>query len=192
MNEYKGTDIVKEALQVYFSKYHFADGGYNDKFFRIKIGPVYIPVPNTKGRIAAVKIHDIHHMLTEYKATLKGEAEIAAWEIASGCGKYPEAWFLNFGSFSYGLIFVPRSLLRAFLRGKAMDTNLYYKVTYDDALLNKTIGELRAYVGIDKPLRNSVKDYLLFILWSLFSLAYTFLFCYCIYLVITWGIHKIR
>ena len=32
--------IVKDALEVYFSKYHFKDGGYQDKFFKIKIGHI--------------------------------------------------------------------------------------------------------------------------------------------------------
>lgn len=96
---------IKDALQLYFSKYHFVNGGYDLKWFRIKLGPVFIPLPNTKARVDAVKFHDIHHLLTEYPATLKGEAEIGGWEIASGCGKYYAAWVLNFGSLLYGVFF---------------------------------------------------------------------------------------
>ena len=186
MNEYQDNWIVKDALQTYFSKYHFADGGYNDRFFKIKVGAVFIPVPNTKGRIAAVKIHDIHHMLTEYRATLKGEAEIAGWEIASGCGKYPEAWLLNSGSFFYGLIFFPKSLSKAFLRGRKMNTNLYHDVTYDDALLNKTIGQLRDYVGTECTGKNTVKDYLYFISYAILVLVCAFMFFFSIYLFSAW------
>ncbi|MEJ7671738.1 MAG: hypothetical protein WKF59_03300 [Chitinophagaceae bacterium] len=98
-NEFNNELILKDALQLYFSKYHFENGGYHLKWFKIKVGPIYIPLPNTKARIDAVKIHDIHHILTEYKATLKGEAEIGAWELAWGCGKYYVAWILNMGSF---------------------------------------------------------------------------------------------
>ena len=79
------------------------------KLFKIKLGPVFIPLPNTKARVDAVKFHDIHHLLTEYPATLRGEAEIGAWEIASGCGKYYAAWVLNFGSFFYGMFFFPKA-----------------------------------------------------------------------------------
>lgn len=32
----------------------------------------------------ALNIHDLHHILTGYETTLKGEAELAAWELASG------------------------------------------------------------------------------------------------------------
>jgi hypothetical protein len=124
---------VREALNVYFSLYHFENGGYDLKWFRIKIGKLYIPLPNTKSRIKAVRIHDIHHILTGYEANLKGEAEIAGWEIASGCGKYHTAWLLNAGSFFYGLIFFPKALFTAFLKGRACRTNLYHHTTYDES-----------------------------------------------------------
>jgi len=60
MNQYADDLKIKDALQFYFSQYHFKDGGYNDKFFKIKLGPTFIPVPNIKARLDAVKFHDIH------------------------------------------------------------------------------------------------------------------------------------
>src|SRR5690348_12299282 len=101
MQVYDDSLKVRNALQQYFSRYHFENGGYHLKWFRIKLGPLYIPLPNTKARIDAVKIHDIHHLVTEYEATLQGETEFVGWEIASGCEKYSVAWLLNFGSFFY-------------------------------------------------------------------------------------------
>ena len=44
-------------------------------------------------------------MLTEYDTNWVGEAEIGAWEIASGCGRYLAAWVLNLGAFGLGLAF---------------------------------------------------------------------------------------
>jgi len=38
---------------------------------------------------------------------MNGEAEIGAWEIASGCGKYIPAWILNMAAFAYGVLFIP-------------------------------------------------------------------------------------
>ena len=102
---YEDQLLVKDALQIYFSHYHFKDGGYKDKWFKIKIGPFFLPLPNIKDRVDAVKIHDIHHVITEYRADYKGEVQIGAWEIASGCGKYYIAWLLNFGSFVIGIFF---------------------------------------------------------------------------------------
>ena len=108
---------IKDALQLYFVNYHFADGGYNDRYFKIKIGPLLIPVPNTRSRLKAVKFHDIHHILTGYTALWKGEVEIGAWEISSGCGDLLIAWLLNFGSFGVGIFLYPKALFKAFMMG---------------------------------------------------------------------------
>ena len=173
-NQFNNNQKVKDALQIYFSLYHFKDGGYNLKWFKIKLGPLYIPVPNIKARVDAVKFHDIHHVVTEYKADYQGEAEIGAWEIASGCGKYYMAWILNMGSLLIGLIFYPRYLLHAFLRGRKSNTNLYYNIIYDESLLNKTVGELRQLIEPDILKVNSTFDYLAFIFYCLVSLIYHF------------------
>ncbi len=163
---------VKDALQIYFSLYHFKNGGYNLKWFKIKVGALYLPLPDIKARVDAVKIHDLHHLVTQYKATYRGEAEIGAWEIASGCEKYSVAWLLNLGSVLVGMLFYPRALLQAFLRGRRAATNLYYNTTYNEALLTKTVGELRATIDVDSAKRNTPNDYLLFFLCCLVALVY--------------------
>lgn len=164
---------IKDALQIYFSQYHFKDGGYKDRFFKIKLtGSFYIPVPNIKPRVNAVKIHDIHHLVTEYNANYKGEAEIGAWEIASGCGKYWVAWILNLGSFVIGMLFYQRPLLKAFLDGRHAKTNLYQGTIYNDELLNKTVGELRNRILPPANSKNSATDYLLLVFWCIISLLY--------------------
>jgi hypothetical protein len=181
MNTYSDSLKVKDALQQYFSKYHFANGGYDLKWFKIKMGFLYIPLPNTKARVAAVKIHDIHHLLTEYEADYRGEAEIAGWEIASGCKKYSAAWILNFGSFFYGMFFFPGYLFRAFMRGRRMKTNLYYKTIYNEALLNKTVGELRQLVEINSTRKNIRKDYLYFVFYCFITLAAATIFFFSVF-----------
>jgi len=183
MNTYSNDLKIKDALQLYFSKYHFANGGYNLKWFKIKIGFIYIPLPNTKDRIAAVKIHDIHHLITEYEANLQGEAEIAGWEIASGCGKYYVAWILNFASFFYGMFFFPMLMFHAFMRGRKCKTNFYHNIVYDEILLNKTVGELKQMAEPNAVEKNSVKDHLLFAGCCLFSLLMGFIFFFILYKV---------
>jgi hypothetical protein len=162
---------VKDALQIYFKKYHFENGGYDDKYFKIKLGPLLIPFPNTKARIRGVKVHDIHHLLTEYTAFWKGETEIGAWEIASGCGNMMVGWFLNFGSFSIGLFLFPRSVFKAFMMGRHIDNNLYHGYEYGPALLNRTIGELRKELGIGKIRKNNTLDVLYFLVWVALALG---------------------
>ena len=163
---------IKDALQIYFAQNNFNDGGYNDRYFKIILWKISFPLPNIKARVDAVKIHDIHHIITEYTTTNKGEAEIGSWEIASGCGKLWVGWILNLGSFVIGLLCYQRALLNAFLAGRKVKTNLCYNTIYDDALLNKTVGELRNEIVIFSSRKNSVSDYLMFILWSLISIVY--------------------
>ncbi len=158
---------IEDALELYFKKYHFVDGGYNDKYFKIKIGKIYIPIPNTNARIEAVKLHDIHHLLTEYTADWKGEVEIGAWEIASGCNTSIVAWFLNFCSFSIGLFIYPKELFEAFMKGRNVKTNLYYDFLYNDDLLKRTVGSLRLELEIEKSKQSDFRDYTYFFLCTL-------------------------
>lgn len=180
---YNDNLIVKDALQHYFSKYHFKNGGYDLKWFKIKLGFIYIPLPNIKDRVDAVKIHDIHHLITEYEANLRGEAQIAGWELASGCGRYYMAWILNMGSFFYGMFFFPVSLFKAFMLGKKVKTNFYYNTIYNDALLNHTVGNLRARIRSNAKSGSVFSDYLCFTLWCMFVLSLSVLFFGSIYML---------
>jgi hypothetical protein len=179
--KYADDEPVKEALRRYFSQYHFKDGGYGDKFFHIKLGFLSIPFPNTRDRIAAVKIHDLHHLATGYNADMNGDVEIGGWEYASGCGKYYMGWFLNSGSFIYGLLFRQASLYRAFMQGRRVRKNLCYDTTYDEQLLSCTVGDLRKRIGIIERKTNKLTDHLLFFSYSALILGAYFggacLFC---------------
>jgi hypothetical protein len=183
--EYVNSLKLRDALQLYFSKYHFENGGYDWKYFKLKIGPFYFPIPNTKGRVEAVKLHDIHHIITEYKATLQGEAEISGWEIASGCNKYYTARFLNSCSFFYGMFFFPLKMYKAFLKGRNVYTNFYQNFEYNEDLLSKTVGELRLMTSDPKALKNNWLDTVYFFLYCLLLLSiavFSFYFLYSILL----------
>jgi len=140
------------------------------------------PFP-TKARIAAVKFHDIHHLLTGYSALWKGEVEIGAWEIASGCGKHLVAWLLNFGSFGVGVFLYPRALFKAFVRGRHVKANLYSGYVYDSALLNKTVGELRNELEIDRLKKAGLFDFVCFTFWLLLVFSFVASGASALYLV---------
>lgn len=141
---------MRDALQAYFDAYHFKDGGYTDRYFRIQVGRWYVPVPNIPARVRAVKLHDIHHVITGYRADWKGEVEIAGWELAGGCGRYWVAWLLDLGSCVVGLFLYPRALFRAMARGRRMNGNFYRTggPPYEH-LVSTTVGELRRRLGAD-------------------------------------------
>ena len=180
MAEYDDQLLVGDALEKYFSNYHFKDGGYADKWFKIKLGFLYLPLPNVKWRVEAVRIHDLHHIVTEYRADLRGEAEIGGWEIASGCGRHAIAWILNSGSFFYGLIFYPSHLWKAFMNGKRIRHNFYRLNTFDESLLQMKVGDLRKAV-LATPKKNvTILNVLHFIVWAAFVCTLAFLFFYCL------------
>ena len=139
---------VREARARYFAENGFGDGGYDDRFVVLRAGGIPVLVfPNTKQRVRSVRIHDVHHVLTGYATSWRGEAEIAAWELASGCRDHRAAWFLNVGAALVGLVIAPRAVGRAFRRGRS--TRNLYEREWDDGILDRTVGELCGELGLD-------------------------------------------
>jgi len=157
---------IRQARAAYFAASGFsADGGYGDKWVKLKIGRFALGFPNTAARVRAVKLHDIHHVLTEYSTTWIGEAEIGAWEIASGCGRHYPAWLLNFAALAIGLVLSSRRVFAAFVRGRR-SRNLY-PGEFHEHLLDRTVGELRSELVIPfGTTTSSTRDWIAFTVWS--------------------------
>jgi hypothetical protein len=170
MTLYHADSALRAARERYFEINNFKDGGYEEGWVKMKAGPVPIWFPNTVARVKAVKFHDIHHVLTEYPTTWAGEAEIGAWEVATGCAAHYQAWLLNLLAFAIGLVINPRGVYLAFMRGR--HTRNLYRTTYSDELLARTVGEMRRELKLDKePVRPSPADRRAFIFWSLASVV---------------------
>jgi hypothetical protein len=118
---------VADALAAHLDEQGLpADGGQSDAFALIKLGPIPFAIPNTDGRKRAVHIHDLNHLFAGYGTDLPGEAEISAWELASGgCGPFTAAWALDLAGLLSGLVAFPRRTWRAFQAGRSAQ-NLYH------------------------------------------------------------------
>ena len=164
-------DTLARARDDYFRANGFGEnGGYDDAWVDFKLGPSPMPFPNTPARKRAVRFHDLHHALTGYATDLVGEFEISAWEIASGCADHVAAWQLNLSGMVGGLFVAPRRVWHAWLRGRH-SRNLY-RAPYDDALLSRTVGDVRRELGLEEPLRPArASDVFWFVLASLAGLA---------------------
>ncbi|MGD9762791.1 MAG: hypothetical protein AB7V27_03655 [Candidatus Binatia bacterium] len=161
---------LRAARQLYFEANGF-DGTYSDRWVRLGIGPVALYFPNAAGRKHAVKLHDLHHVLTGYPTTWTGEAEIAAFEIASGCRRFAWAWGLNIGGLVIGLAIAPRATFCAFVRGRHAG-NLYRHGELRDALLECSVRDTRHALGLDRPApAPGARDVAAFLVWALISLA---------------------
>ncbi|HYK82147.1 MAG TPA: hypothetical protein VEU55_03305 [Gemmatimonadales bacterium] len=160
---------LRQARERYFARQHLGDGGYADRWVKLQAGPIPLYFPNTRARVRAVKLHDLHHLLTAYDTSWRGEAEIGAWEIASGCGRHYPAWVLNLCAVAVGLVIAPRAVHQAFLRG-CYSGNLYCARECDAALLERRVGEVRHALGLDRVApRPAPRDHARFAAWAAVS-----------------------
>jgi hypothetical protein len=134
---------VREAREDYFRRNGLSEAGYADRCVRLRVGPVSVWFPNTAARRRAVKLHDLHHVATGYDTTWTGEGEIAAWELAAGCGRHLAAWLLNAGGLAIGIAIAPRRTCRAWKRGWR-SRSLYAARELDESMLDIDVAELRA------------------------------------------------
>ncbi len=146
--DYDPNMSVLAARTRYFADNNFGeDGGYGAKWVTLaKLGPLELGFPNSAARLRAVRLHDLHHLVTGYDTDWIGEAEIAAWELASGCADYHAAWVLNLLAMPIGVLREPDRIRRAFVRG-SRSRNLYDK-PFDEAVLDQRLGELRARLDV--------------------------------------------
>lgn len=188
MPRYADTMTLRAARAVFFEHSGLGtDGGYGARWVRIEAKPFPLFFPNTRGRVQAAKLHDLHHVATEYATDWRGEAEIAAWEIGGGCGRYGWAWLLNVGAFAVGLLLAPRRTFQAFVRGRHA-RNLYHVGLADTALGNVTVGALRAQIGVHPGIeRPSWADMVAFAVWCAIAFA-SHAVGIAVGLLVVWGV----
>lgn len=167
---YRPQMTLAEARDEYFQRSGFGvDGGYDERWIKVKVWRIPIWLPNTKGRVEAVKLHDLHHVLTEYPTTWAGEAEISAWEVGSGgLQKFWAGWWLDLMSVAQGLVVNPRGVYRGFMRGRR-SANLF-ATAFDETLLQSLVGEYRQRLKLERPASlPSAADHTAFTFWVAFS-----------------------
>jgi hypothetical protein len=167
MNRYPDEMSLRDARTLFFKRGNLGeDGGYSSRWVRVESKPFPFYFPNSRSRVAAARLHDLHHIAAEYETDWPGEAEISAWEIASGCGRYRAAWILDLGGWHAGIAVAPRRLFRAFVRGRHATTNLYKKGFDESRLSETTVGTLRDELGLKAPVPMArAGDIGLFVCW---------------------------
>ena len=146
----EATLTLRQARERYFDENGFGQGGnYDERWVRVDVGPVPVWFPNSAERVRALRFHDLHHVLTGYRTDFPGECEISAWEVGGGCTDHWVAWMLNLSGMGAGLFFMPRRVARAFLRGR--HTGNLYRAEYSEALLGKTVEEMRSAMRMNEP-----------------------------------------
>jgi hypothetical protein len=132
---------IRSALQQHRADLGIAaDGGVDDRWVVMKLGPVPLPFPNTPARRRVVDLHDVHHLLSGFHTDNPGEGEISAWELGSGgCGRYLAAWGLDLAGLMLIVVW-PRRVFSAFRSGRRTRNGYRYDF---EALEQKTLGQVR-------------------------------------------------
>ncbi|MGB8507632.1 MAG: hypothetical protein WCD76_04440, partial [Pyrinomonadaceae bacterium] len=166
MTIYSPAMTLGDARRRYFAVNNFgADGGYSERWIKVKIQRIPVWLPNTEGRRRAVKLHDLHHILTEYPTTWRGEAEISAWEVGGGLRRYYAGWFLDLMNVAQGLLINPRGVYRAFMRGRR--TGNLFPLEFSDELLSHRVGEFRERLRLnERPAPPTLRDHAALLFWA--------------------------
>jgi hypothetical protein len=112
---------------------------------RAAVGGVKVPFSPILRRGGPIVLHDVHHLLTGYGFSWRGELEVAAWELGNGgCGWHVLYWLDRLTFFALGLVFAPRVTLRAFARGRR-GHNLFTRDP--EEVLRMDVDAARASIG---------------------------------------------
>ena len=166
---------ANQLLPAFYKQYNLpADGGQNDSYVKVEMNDkIHFYIPNFDARRRAVLKHDVHHIITGYPSELKGEAEIAAWEIASGCSNYWAALLINSQGLLMGCAFYPLSTFKAFKKGRRT-SNLYKNQFSEEEFLNMKVSELKKHLKLtdyDEKQKTTISDLFSFIGWILFCVV---------------------
>jgi hypothetical protein len=81
-------------------------------------GAVKLVLPNFAWRRKAIEAHDLHHVLTGYPCTIRGEVQMAAWEFGAGPMPHPMATLFCLPLVIVGLLSMPQTTFMAFVLGR--------------------------------------------------------------------------
>ena len=101
------------------------DDWLGSSWVRFPVGAKTIPVFPLWGLKKAHVAHDVHHALLGYPTSIRGECELAAWELASGgCRWNVVFWVDRLAVLVLGFVLCPFATCRAARRGRRHQ-NLY-------------------------------------------------------------------
>jgi len=190
MATYDDALTLRDARADYFERNGFGpSGGYDANWVRFKIGVLPVAIPNVQARVRAVRIHDLHHVVTGYDTDLMGELRIAAWEVGGGCGGFVAAWVLNLWGLFLGLFYDAAAMRDAFVRGRRGE-NLYHE-PFDDALLASTVGATRARLAVPAEAVASPADRRAFVAWAAFAAVFSLVTWFGPYVLLGWAIVRL-
>ncbi|APR83482.1 Hypothetical protein A7982_08831 [Minicystis rosea] len=139
---------VRRARDAYLAENGFTVAAYDDAWTEASFLGIRFSVPNTQRHRWAIMLHDLHHVATGFGTDLTGEGEISLWELRRGLsalGLYVGGIVAS-GALM-GVFASPRRAWAAFSASGSTPSLFDPNVDYD-ALLDMTVGELRARLAV--------------------------------------------
>ncbi|MEM7156095.1 MAG: hypothetical protein AAF799_24795 [Myxococcota bacterium] len=161
---------LRQARDRYLGEAGLSTATYTDDWVDIRLGPLPLRLPNTTARKKVLPLHDLHHALTGYKADIRGEAEIGAWELAGGIGTHTVGYVLDLLTFAWAPWVLPRRTWRAFVRGRHSKNFYREPLPLDPALLEENLEDVQRRLKLDVEHRATAADVTAFIGWYLVAL----------------------
>ena len=149
---FPGSWTVRRARDAYLAENGFTVEAYADEWTSASFFGIPLKVPNTKRHRWAIMLHDLHHVATGFGTDLVGEAEISAWELRGIRSLDLYVASIVATATLAGAVLAPRRTLAAWRAARAA-RSLFELSPVDDAaayeaLLDLTVGELRARLGV--------------------------------------------
>lgn len=141
---------VIAGRDAYLAENGFTVEAYDAPWTEASLLGLPIRVPNPPRHRWAIMRHDLHHVATGYGTDLVGEAEVSAWELASGGYGLLDLYTRGIVTqiIAVGLLFAPRRTLAAWRAAAPGARSLFHDVrSYEDTVAG-TVGELRARLGV--------------------------------------------
>jgi len=186
----------RDLLPAFYRKYQLGDdGGQSRAYVKVELTKkISLYFPNFDARRKAIFKHDVHHMVTGYTSTFKGETEIGAWEIGSGCRQYWAAFILDIAAITPGMLINAAGVYKAFVRGRRTK-NLYADLFTDEQVMDMPITQIKKNLLLDddsSKTNGNLPDVLLFVLlliagviYSILSILVTpFILLYTVYIIL--------
>lgn len=140
MESFAAHRLVVEGRDLYLAENGFNTDAYEAASVVVSLFGVSFRTPTTERRRRALKLHDLHHVVTGFGTDLVGEAEISAWELRRGLrglGIYVGAIVLSVTL--VGLFIGPRRTVRSW-RASRGDGSLFHTKRDYESLLQMSVG----------------------------------------------------
>ncbi len=165
---------IQEGLKEFYAINYFDDdGGTQNAWAWLKVGPISVPMPNPESRKKALYLHDINHLITGYSTKWVGETSISGWELATGgWGTNLFVWMIIMGGFMIGVVIYPVSTFKAFIRGRHCRAVASLNMKKSE-LLSLKINDLKTRTGLNDTSEHPATfiDILDYIRWILTALV---------------------